>query len=168
MPMNQGRVSFETQPCTRCGGGGWFSYCQTWGRTCFKCGVKPGEQGLGRYLTKRGNAAYNYYVSLLPTRRALDLQPGDVLVDVSGYSRLTVESVKPTTSAVKRGDEWVSAGYVDVQCNKVGLCLVPEGEVYSVLPGEAERQECLTKALAYQEGLTKTGHVRKRIGKVAA
>lgn len=38
----------ETQPCSRCGGSGEYSYCQMYGRMCFKC------SGNGRQLTKRG------------------------------------------------------------------------------------------------------------------
>ena len=42
---------FETETCSRCGGSGNYSYCQTHGTTCFKCG------GSGITYTTRGAAA---------------------------------------------------------------------------------------------------------------
>lgn len=49
---------FEIETCTRCHGSGKFSYCQDYGDTCFKC------RGNGAVLTKRGQVAQAYYVSL--------------------------------------------------------------------------------------------------------
>lgn len=161
MPMNEGRQAFEMQPCSRCGGSGWFSYCETWGRTCFQCGVVPKAQGSGRYLTKRGRAAYEYYVTLLPTRRTSELQPGDVILD--GNRKHVVECAPvPTTSAIIRDGQRITEGYVDIQCKGVCLCLVPEDQVYSIVPSGDELQQCRDRALAYQGQLTKAGKVRKR------
>jgi len=50
---------FESQPCTRCGGGGNYSYCTRYGTTCFQCG------GCGWQLTTRGKSAQAFYDSLL-------------------------------------------------------------------------------------------------------
>lgn len=169
MPMTGARPTFETEPCTRCMGGGWYSYCELWGKTCFKCGVTPHAQGIGRQLTRRGAAAYEYYVSLLPTRAAADLKPGDVLWDVMGYRKLPVISAPvPTTSAVIRGGERITAGYIDIQCRGVCLCLVQEATIYRIVPSAAARAECLAKALEYQATLTKAGKPQKRQRATAA
>lgn len=166
MPMTGARGSFETQPCTRCGGGGFYSYCQTWGHTCFQCGVSPGAPGLGKYLTRRGLAAYNYYMSLMPTKRAADLLPGDVVFKHGGRYKV-LELVSPSTSSRLIDGEWVHEG-VDIHCNSVTYVGVREDEAWSLVPSAEERQRCLDQALAYQATLTKRGTVRRRQRAAAA
>lgn len=63
---------FEKETCTRCGGTGKFSYCEGFGDTCFKC--------LGKTitLTKRGRAAYEFYVSLLKVPMS-EIKVGDFI-----------------------------------------------------------------------------------------
>jgi hypothetical protein len=42
--------------CSRCGGSGFYSYCEKWGTTCFQCGYLPGAPGTGvhpRNLTSK-------------------------------------------------------------------------------------------------------------------
>ena len=42
---------YQTEPCSRCGGGGEYSYCQMHGSRCFKCG------GHGVQLTRTAKRA---------------------------------------------------------------------------------------------------------------
>jgi hypothetical protein len=155
------RTLFETRPCPRCAGSGRFSYCQNWGTTCFKCGVKPGEPGVGVVLTKRGAAAYLYYESLLPTKLARDLQPGDFVTE-RGWRRRVIGAPQPTTNAFVRNGVEVRAGYLDIPCEQVTHSLVPEDMVLHVAVTRERKAELLAQALDYQSTLTKTGTVRKR------
>ena len=167
MPMLNSAQEFETQPCTRCGGSGWHSYCQTWGHTCFQCGVKRGQQGLGRFLTKRGAKAHAHYLSLLPSKRAADLQSGDYIrerghwVQVLSVGDNTVEHL----SGVYRPDGTVDYAGVNIRVRAnpmLTLCGVSADTIYVICPNQEQRQSALTQALAFQAILTKTGTVRKR------
>src|SRR5215470_11209158 len=73
---------FENVPCSRCGGSGHYSYCQTYGTTCFKCA------GDGATLTKRGAVA-QAFLTQSRKRKAGEFQVGDhYLMDgVPGFSR---------------------------------------------------------------------------------
>jgi len=161
--MAGSRTRFETRPCPRCAGSGHFSYCQTWGTTCFKCGVKRGEPGVGVVLTKRGAAAYAYYESLFPTKLARDLQPGDFVTE-RGWRCWVKALPVPTTSAVMIDGVWSSADRLDIPCEGVTHVLVPAEAVLHVGVTVAQRLELLARALAYQATLTKAGTVRKRRG----
>lgn len=63
-------TQFETEPCSRCNGTGAYSYCQTYGSKCFKCG------GNKIVLTKRGAVA-RAYLDELCTVSAGSLKIGD-------------------------------------------------------------------------------------------
>src|SRR5205823_10263506 len=67
-------LMFESTGCTRCGGSGHYSYCQSYGTRCFKCA------GKGVTLTKRGAVAQAYF-RLLLSKRYIDLEPGDKIRD---------------------------------------------------------------------------------------
>lgn len=65
---------YETTTCTRCGGGGRYSYCQRFGDTCFKCG------GAGKVRSAAGvkaAAAVRAFREAHFSVRVEDLQPGD-------------------------------------------------------------------------------------------
>jgi hypothetical protein len=62
-------VALETESCSRCGGGGHYSYCQTHGTRCFKCG------GSGKTYTRRAQAALEY-ARKLRTVKASEVQVG--------------------------------------------------------------------------------------------
>lgn len=168
MPMNEGRDGFETQPCGRCGGSGWHSYCQTWGHTCFQCGVKPHQQGLGRHLTKRGSVAHAFYVASLPTKRAADLMPGDIIREYSQWClvRAVRDNKVDHASGVVLSDGTVEYKGVNItiggEKNPVTLCAVADDTLYPVKPSDEERARLRATALAYQETLTKAGKPRKR------
>jgi hypothetical protein len=172
MPMTNTSPAFETRPCGRCAGSGWHSYCQTWGHTCFQCGVKPHEQGLGRYLTKRGFVAHEFYIASLPKRRAADLQQGDMIREYGQWVR--VRRVEPNTTC-GRGQPDGTFLYdgvnvvVGSEDRGVTMCGIAEDHLYSVRPSDEERARLLAAALAYQETLTQAGKPRKqRRSRVAA
>lgn len=62
----------ETSVCGRCGGTGQYSYCQTYGTTCFQC------RGRGHVMTKRGFQA-NQFIVDARTIPARAIRVGDVL-----------------------------------------------------------------------------------------
>lgn len=168
--MTRNADKFETQPCTRCGGSGWFSYCRAWGHTCFRCGVRKGEKGLGKFLTARGAAAHAFYLSLLPTKLATELAPGDVFLD-TGRAWLTVVSV--TDNAIDRqcgsGNPDGTFTYAgrNIRTKHVTLCARPDTEVFTLRPTPEQREAALARAIEYQSTLTKAGKPRKVRGAAA-
>jgi hypothetical protein len=85
-------TQLETVTCSRCGGSGEYSYCQMYGRTCFKC------SGAKRIYTKRGFAAAQFLKALW-SKTASELKVGDkILCDgIPGYLASkwgTVESIR--------------------------------------------------------------------------
>lgn len=151
---------FESETCSRCGGSGEHSYCETHGRTCFKCGGKKVQ------LTKRGAAAQAFFRNLL-TRRVDELKLGDVveiLVPV-GYSLArgsgTVVEIDLTPKpAGSRTINFVTTEVFNVSYvteGKLGRHTHHAEPQHTVtLRGEA-RNEAAEKALAYQATLTKAG-----------
>ena len=158
---------FETEPCGRCGGTGTYSYCPMWGTTCFDCGVRPGTPGTGRRLTKRGAAALAYYRSLLPTKLARDVAPGDKLRS-RGFGVVTVTEIRPATGSASWTVDGVkhvldaSTGALDLVTDKVLLGTMAPDKAVDVLPTVAERDAALAAALAFEKTLTKLGKPRKR------
>lgn len=80
--------TFETKPCSRCGGSGRYLH----GSMCYGC------SGKGSYLTKAGKAAYEKWSEIArPTVAVEDLVPGDKL-RVQGFGKwyvVEVEVVEP-------------------------------------------------------------------------
>ncbi len=69
------KITYERETCTRCGGGGEYSYCQRYGTTCFKCG------GKGTTLSRRARSAYNRVQEFKADRYSIpaaDVKVGDV------------------------------------------------------------------------------------------
>lgn len=157
---------FETAPCSRCGGSGEYSRCQTWGTACFSCG-RPGQRGSGRALTKRGAAAREFYLSLLPRKFVPDLQPGDVIL-TDHYGKRTVVEVRPDVIRGSfNGQAYERAGFLIVT---KGITFAGEtaDKEYRLVPTVEQRDAAIAKAVAYQETLTKLGKPRKRAPKVTA
>ena len=96
------KVDFERTQCSRCGGSGSYSYCQTYGTTCFKCG------GTGQQLSKQGAKARAIYEAAL-TIPVSDLKTGDIVMtsELSGKSkRRSILSIGPSatvTNATSNG-----------------------------------------------------------------
>jgi hypothetical protein len=145
---------FEHVTCSRCGGSGNYSYCQSYGTTCFKC------RGSGAQLTKRGKAAQAW----LNNKRCIpasEFKVGDkFLMDgIPGFSK----------------SQWVEI--LSITTDERG-CLNFNGKDtgYNGLPAETRVRRCMTngeaaalkqEALAYQATLTKSGTVRKKAASAA-
>jgi hypothetical protein len=128
--------TFETVACTRCGGGGNYSFCPGYGSTCFKCG------GAGVQFTKRGGVASAFYAASLtvdPATLAVGtkvLQPG-----VPGFW----------------GDKWVTLTPENV------AEWAAMGTPVRIAHTAAEKAVKIAAALAFEATLTKAGTVRKAI-----
>ncbi len=151
----------EREPCGRCGGGGRYSYCQTHGDICFKCG------GKGTTLTKRGFEA-NKYLIALRSKPASAVQTGDVIREqvvamngATGWRWAKVLSVKDTgeTEFGRLNPQYVG-NFVTIEtetCVRTTL----KTDMIRIKQTEDQAAKTLEMALAYQASLTKSGTVRK-------
>lgn len=148
------KLDFEKEICSRCGGSGEYSYCQSHGTRCFKCGGKKSV------YTKKGQAAYNYFIDLC-TIPASEVKEGQFIRDsgkrkVVGISRGTQEGAslengvmvpyKVETAIFTFRDDSRSSMFID---SKVFVYQFDNTN--------------LKKALEYQETLTKMGKPKKRL-----
>lgn len=142
---------FETEICSRCGGTGEYSYCQSHGTTCFKC------KGKKITLTKRGEAAQKYLIEL-QTKLASEVQEGET-ISVSGYKG-KVKKVGPETSIMDfiEGEFKINPNRISIELENISIGTFKTCKVRLYPTSE----ENIKKALEYQETLTKTGTVKKR------
>lgn len=155
---------FEIETCSRCGGSGTYSYCQTYGTTCFKC------SGRKVMLTKRGAVAYEYFQDLMSAPFET-LKEGDQFFDKScGWQ--TLKSAVPLT--VDNAESWSTVNGVRVvmegalqvvSSSKSGtLTSYHKAGVPIRVHHTAEaKSPKLAKAIEYQSTLTANGKVRKHI-----
>lgn len=153
------KPTFEHETCSRCCGGGEYSFNLMHGSRCYGCA------GTGYKLTKRGQAAQQF----LNEMRALPMenfQIGDLIRFDGASSRWE----KIVSIEFLNGEQ---AGYVnrpDLQCVRIktnGSGMIGfVGSKYTKGFTAEEKQKQVDKALAYQETLTKTGKTRKQ--KIAA
>ena len=140
----------ETETCSRCGGSGHFSYCQSWGTICFRC--------KGRKLTysKRGAAAALYLESLRK-KPANQFQPGDLLYveGIPGFTKSKFYKVLSVWMKIADRCEMV------IECDGYVYHSDPETMLRKGCTAE-EKAETLKQALAYQATLTKLGKVAKK------
>jgi hypothetical protein len=148
-------LKFEREPCTRCGGSGRHSWCEMHGDTCFKCG------GCGKQLTKRA------HVALLWLRELRTIPARDIKVGMRiRWSNLTLQvqevaqDTKSSGSSLKDGVMVPTPPYLHIRGTKHGLSLFPDSKV-QVIPGKEEALAQLTRAIAYQDSMTKQGKLRK-------
>lgn len=139
------RDSFETQGCNRCGGCGRYSWNAMHGSTCYGC------NGKGWNFTKRGLAAYNYWVALM-SKPTNELQPGDkVRQAYQAKGWYTVATIAPN-----------AGGSYDVRM--VSGSAFSNWGAYStwrVAQSNEDKLAKLQQAVAYQATLTKAGKPRK-------
>jgi hypothetical protein len=149
---------FETETCSRCGGSGNYSYCQSYGTTCFKC------RGKRRTFTKRGAAASKMY-DTLASKPVRDLQPGDVIWNQdgvfhkSGWVKITqivrggngCYSMSPDGGAY---DELDSFSVVSARASHSGLS---GGSLMRIKQSNGQRLAKRAQALRYQQTLNKAG-----------
>jgi hypothetical protein len=152
-------TTLEIETCSRCGGSGSFSYCQSHGTKCFKCG------GKGRTLSKRGEAA-SVYLTAMRSKRADQIVTGDE-IHIRGFDGWQkVISVEPTDTA-----GWYSIdGGVRREARKDLLTFSTSGlglagvapEKIRVKQTAEQSAQTFAAALAYQATLTKAGKPRAR------
>lgn len=158
---------FESETCSRCGGSGQYSYCQRYGRTCFKCA------GNKAVLTKRGAVAQAYYVDLL-SMPVSELKTGMQIRDIGVTNNgdvfnqwLTVVSIEADTTlyngqllphyrciiaTTKRGERHNIA--------------VPVTNKFRVAATMETKKAKLHLAIAYERSLNKQGKPDKTLAKI--
>lgn len=151
---------FEHKTCTRCGGGGEYSYNQMHGSRCYGC------SGTGYQLTARGKAA-QLFLNGLRKVAIEELKVGDLILSDSIPGLSTSRWVRVTAVIFQTGAE---AGYLsnpNEACVRieaedgysflgfVGRCRYAKG--FTADEKKAQREQ----ALAYQATLTKQGKPSK-------
>lgn len=167
MPLD---TIFEKETCTRCGGSGNFSWCQSHGSRCFKCG------GKGETLTKRGAAASAFLKRLLE-RPITTIKVGDRVRCEFWYpagSLCVWGTVKDILHRTESGasSDTTTGQMVEWTRPVIELCCVTSRGLFShvghletmVRPAHSAETKTAARAAAldYQATLTTTGSVRKR------
>lgn len=149
-------ANFETRPCSRCGGGGHYSYCTAYGTRCFGCG------GRGYQLTGRGQAALDFYREL-QARPLATLLPRLAAAD-DGVPVLDRDGKRCTLVACDGGT------YVLRYANITSHHTVQDDTLVRVRWATPEQRDAaLAAAQRYAASLTKTGKPRvRRAAKAAA
>lgn len=161
------KLLLENTTCSRCGGSGQFSYCQSHGTTCFKC------HGAGVTLTPRGKAAQDW-MNAQKAKLARDVRIGDKIVieGVPGFSKNEVVTVTFVGHRETGGNKWLDhttgewKSYFTIDGTNAkgetqGLCTFEHHPVKMFVGGEA-LAALRAAALEFQATLTKTGTVAKR------
>jgi hypothetical protein len=142
------KLLFESETCSRCAGSGQYSYCQSYGSTCFKC------HGAGMSLTKRGHAA-QLWLNARKMVSTASLKIGERIWSESifGNQKLTITKIEPNekggmniSGLTEKGEESGMMGFTEVR------------KVFTL----GELSTLKTEALAFQATLTKSGTVLKR------
>lgn len=155
----------ETQTCSRCCGSGEYSYCQMYGRKCFKCA------GAGKVYTARGAAALRY-LNDLRSKPAAEVRQGDAVwrEPVPGFCKggwVIVTEIRTYDTSGCRS--WVDGveipqrtDLLEIRGEKHAFCGVAPESLVRVRQTPTQVAETLAAALAYQATLTKAGTPRKR------
>jgi len=158
--MTATTTKFESETCGRCGGSGKFSFNLMHGDRCYGC------SGTGAKLTKRGAAARAFYEDSL-RRPVSDIKVGDQVWTSTGVFggnawHLVTEIKESASRAVVDG---VQYPMVDLMLRRKGRdsgLTVHSVSVLQVIGGQADQNERLAAAFAYQNTLSKTGKPLKR------
>lgn len=154
---------FETKTCSRCGGSGKYSWNAMTGYTCFGC------RGSGEQLTKRGQAAQQYFKDLR-SAKLHELVPGDMVTLDIGLMEARWQDCKFVRCDAAQEDRGCGRFLPDgsVEWLASYVFLTPSGKEYSISndgsyvvlrkPTIAMRDE----ALAFQSKVTKTVAISKR------
>jgi hypothetical protein len=145
------KTVFETEPCSRCGGTGRFSFCERFRDVCFRCG------GNCVTLTKRGSVARKFFVDSC-SRKASEIISGD---------RIQLNGIRNVVSVSKYIQKYKSLG--DTDWRQAEMILIVTKNLSSGMAMDAmvrvyssDDQVRIESALAYQATLTKSGTVMKR------
>ncbi len=145
-------LGFEVQTCGRCGGSGRYSFNLMDGDRCYGCG------GTGIKYTKRGAAARAKMIEL-QKRPVSELKPGYFYASSDSAKFRQVLSVEQSGSCAIVGDQ--KHYFIDIEL-KSGKYGVFPNSLIRFVRDEADRQETIAAALAYQDNLTVAGKPRKR------
>ncbi len=140
-------TSIETVTCSRCGGGGQYSWCQSYGTRCFKC------SGSGKTMTKRGAMANLYLIDLL-SKTAAEVLPGMKYRDQDPLTGKTSWILINEVSVREDGDINIDSVRIRYIC--------PPTTKLRIAANAEEKTEAVRKALDYQMTLSKTGKVRSK------
>jgi hypothetical protein len=150
------KLLLENKTCSRCGGSGQFSWCQSHGSTCFGC------HGDGVVLTKRGKAA-QVWLNAKKRKSSDEVVVGEWVLSegIPGFSAsvwIKIDTVegegaeRKISGLSKKGERhWFGAGMV-----------------VQMFLGKVRNAELAKEALAFQETLTLAGTVRKKKAKAKA
>lgn len=148
---------FESTPCRRCGGSGEFWYRSAYGKHCFGC------RGRGHKLTKRGEAARDWYNEKIKIP-AIEAKHGQRVfieafsINGSITGRVTVDKVSVSNEFTSQdGTTHRSYELLSVKGTTYRL----KGDSVWLVPTKEQRAAWIKEALAYQDSLTKAGKPRK-------
>lgn len=152
---------FESETCGRCGGSGKYSFNQMDGDRCYGC------HGTGYKLTKRGAAASARYRELI-TRKVSEMTVGmQILTEIGMGTRKVWQTITAINPDTLNGQ-----GRVTLELSRKGKHTQSYGMFESTemmcCNGQADLDNAMAEALAYQETLTKTGKPAKRTTKKEA
>lgn len=146
-------LRFERETCSRCHGCGEHSYCEMYGRTCFKCA------GSGQMLTKRGAAARRWMneQNLIAARNVI------VGMRIKAFGlTITVRSIETGVdrgSSLRDGVMVKNSDGLEIRGQSNGIVCDFDTE-FQLIRSREDQIELLTRAIAYQNSLTKMGKPR--------
>lgn len=144
--------AIESEPCTRCGGSGHYSYCSMYGTVCFRC------NGRKRTLTARG-AATSTFLRGLREVAGDQIKAGDV-IKLDGAVRRVVEVRQSASTYTREGEAPVHFIELVLQGGRF-YGVTPESKVYRV-DDKATQAAQWRQAMRHQLGLGKNGKAYKR------
>lgn len=132
---------YETQPCTRCGGSGHYSYCSAYGTVCFKC------SGSGKQLTRAGDKArrkFEEVTRIAWSKPVAEVEVGDRVKSHSndkGWRTVVEPGVSPDGSYTSNG---VVIPSVTVHTTNLMIGMASTSTILSYRPlTEAEQSEII-------------------------
>lgn len=144
---------FETETCSRCGGTGEYSYCQSHGTTCFKCGGKK------YVLTKRGQEAQRYFIEL-QSKNASEVKEGDIISHMGYKGKVIAVKEETAIKDLINGEFQFNPERISIELENISLGTFKTAKVRTY---DAESfNKAKEIALEYQKTLTKQGKVKKR------
>lgn len=138
-----GKDLFETQACSRCGGGGEYSWNSMDGSRCYGC------NGRGWTYSKKGRAARDAWVAAYTrTVRFADVKVGDKVV-VEAYGRHVRTVTESKLDPLNDGRFW-RLSFDASDGGLGGYASSPETEI--ALPVTAEEKRAAYEAIAHMPG----------------
>jgi hypothetical protein len=137
---------FETEKCSRCGGGGSYSYNAVDGSRCYGCG------GSGIRLTRRGKIAATLLADS-QKKPVSEIKPGMyVWEDSFGMKARWLPIISVSESESSAIVDGVAIPYTEIRTKRGGFCVFPGSKVRCIVD-ESERQALIAAALDHQSTL---------------